>query len=111
VAWGTKSKKGVTPVAKKDKEENLFMLMFVVTRSDVLAWANESGILVDQVTDEVIEMLREKIVQGAASWRELLEGMFKEAIKCPLDMVCSSSCPWQEVGKCILPALLNSRKQ
>jgi len=98
-------------VAKKDKQENLFMLMFVVTRSDVLAWANKAGIPLDQVTDEVIEMLKEKVVKGAANWRELLEGMFKEAIKCPLDTVCSPSCPWREIGKCILPTSLNSKKR
>ena len=93
-------------MAKNGKEENLFMLMFVVTRSDVLAWANELGIPLDQVTDDVIEMVKTKIRQGASSWRELVEGMVKEAIKCPLDMVCSPYCPWREVGKCILPTAL-----
>jgi len=84
--------------------------MFVVTRSDVLTWASESGIPVDQVTNEVIEMLKKKIVQGAASWWEILEYMFKEAIKCPFGMDCLSPCPWREISECKLPAALN-RKQ
>ena len=39
--------------------------MIVATRSDVLAWAEESGIPLDQVTDEVIEIFKKKIVEGA----------------------------------------------
>ncbi len=93
-------------MAKNDKGENLFMIVFTVTRSDVLAWANELGIPLAQVTDDVIEMLKEKIRQGTDNWRELFEGMVKEAIKCPLDMVCSLSCPWREVGECKLPTML-----
>ena len=90
-------------MTKNGKEDNLFMLVFMVNRSDVLAWANDLGIPLDQVTDEVAQMLKEKIRQDSAGWQELFEHMVKEAIKCPLDMVCSPSCPWREVGECILP--------
>ncbi len=90
-------------MAKNGKEDDLFMVIFKVTRKDVLAWASELGIPLDQVTDEVVQMLKQKIQQDAASWRELFECMLKEAIKCPLDMVCSPSCPWREVGECKLP--------
>ena len=93
-------------MAKNGKEDDLFMVIFMVTRKDVLVWANELGIPLDQVTDEVVQMLKQKIQQDADSWRESFEGMVKEAIKCPLDMVCSSSCPWREVGECKLLTML-----
>lgn len=80
-------------MAKNDTGENLFMVVFSVTRSDVLAWANELGIPLDQVTDDVIEMLKGKIRQGTDNWRKLFEGMVKEAIKCPPDMACSPDVP------------------
>ncbi len=88
------------------KGENLFVLAFMVTRSDILAWTNEMGIPSEKVNDKVIEVLKKKIVQDTARWQEFFENRVKEVIKCPLDMVCSSSCPWQEVGKCTLPAVL-----
>ena len=93
-------------MAKNGKEDNLFMVAFMVTRKDVLAWANELGIPLNQVTDEVVQMLKQKIQQDTSSWQKLFEGMVKETIKCPLDIVCSPSCLWQEVGECKLPAML-----
>lgn len=100
---GTKYKREVAAVAKKDNQESLFMIIFNVDKSDVLAWANELGIPPDQVTDDVIEMLKKKIRQSAGSWQALFKGMIKEAMRCPLDMTCSPSCPWREIGECILP--------
>ncbi len=93
-------------MAKNVEEDNLFMVIFRVTKKDVLAWANELGIPLGQVTDDVVQMLKQKIQQDAASWQELFECMLKEAIKCPLDMVCLPSCPWREVGECKLPTVL-----
>ncbi len=88
------------------KEDDLFTVMFMVTKKDVLTWADELGIPLDKITDEVVFMLKEKIQQDAASWQELFEHMVKEAIKCPLDMVCMRSCAWREVGNCKLPTML-----
>ena len=93
-------------MARNGEEDNLFMLVFTVTRKDVLAWSNELGVPLAQVTDEVVQMLKQKIQQDTANWRELFECMVKEAIKCPLGLVCSPSCPWREVGECILPTVL-----
>lgn len=93
-------------MAKNDEENNLFMIIFMVTASDVLTWANECGIPLSQVTDDVIGLLKENVRQSADSWRSLFEEMVKQAIKCPLDIACSPSCPWQEIGECILPTAL-----
>lgn len=91
------------------KEENLFVLAFMVTRSDILTWANEMGIPAEKVNDKVIEVLKEKIVKDTANWQKFFENRVKEAIKCPLDMACSTSCPWQGVGNCTLPTVLGNK--
>ncbi len=98
---------------ESSKQDILVMAIFMVTRDDVLACANESGIPEEQLTDDVIELVKEKVSQGLSDWREVVKGMVKEtiskeavdreAIKCPLGMVCSPSCAWREVGGCILP--------
>ena len=88
---------------ESSKEDILVMAILMVTKDDVLACANELGIPEERLTDDVIELVREKVSQGLRHWREVIRGMVKEAIKCPLGMDCSSSCAWREVGECILP--------
>jgi len=95
-------------VRESGKEDIILMAIFMVTKDDVLACANELGIPKEQVTDDVIELVREKVSQGLRNWREVIKGIVKEtvkkeAIKCPLGMVCSPSCAWREVGECISP--------
>lgn len=95
-------------MAESGKQDILVMALFMVTRDDVLACANELGIPEEQVTDDVIELVKEKISQGLGDWREIVKGIVKETIKkddikCPLGLVCSPSCAFREVGKCILP--------
>ena len=98
-----KAKREEMQMAEKDKQDILVMAMFMVTRDDVLTCAEELGMSKEQVTDDVIELVKEKVSQGLGSWREVIEGIVKEAIKCPLGLVCSPSCAWREVGGCILP--------
>ena len=100
-------------MAESGKEDIILMAIFAVTKGDILACANELGISEEQVTDEVIELVKEKVSQGLGDWREVIKGIAKEtikeetikeeAIKCPLGLVCSPSCTWREVGKCISP--------
>ena len=102
-------------MSESSKEDILLMAVFMVTRDDVLASANELGIPEEQVTDDVIELVKGKVSQGLHDWREAIKGVVKEAIskeavdkeaiKCPLGMVCSPSCAWREVGGCILPGV------
>jgi hypothetical protein len=74
------------------KEDDLFTVMFMVTEKDVLAWAEELGMPLNNSSEEMVLMLKEKIQQDASSWQELFEHMVKEAIRCPLDRVCTRSC-------------------
>ena len=78
----------------------ILIAIFMVTREDVLDCANEMGMSEEQVTEDVIEMVREKVKQGLRDQREVVKSIVKEAIKCPLGLVCSPSCPWREVGGC-----------
>ena len=78
----------------------ILIAIFMVTREDVLDCANEMGMSEEQVTEDVIETVREKVKQGLRDQREVVKSIVKEAIKCPLGLVCSPSCPWREVGGC-----------
>lgn len=105
-AEGTKSNKGVTEMAENGKEDIILMAMFMVTKADVLAGADELGIPEEQVTDEVIELVKQKVSQELGHWRGVIKDMVKEAIKkatieCPLGLACSPSCAWREVGECV----------
>lgn len=101
-------------MAENGKQDILVMAIFMVTRDDVLACAGDLGMPEEQVTDDLIEMVRERVSQGLGNWRQAAEGMVKEAIllreamkqgaiECPLGMVCSPSCAWWEVGQCLSP--------
>ena len=98
-------------MSESDMENVLLIAIFTVTRDDVRASADELGIPEEQITDEVIKRVREKISQSLNDWREVIKGMVKEilsqgaiekeAIGCPLGMVCSPACAWREVGECV----------
>ena len=88
-------------MTESGKEDIIVMAIFMVTKDDVLACANELGMTKEQVTDEVIELVKKEVSRGLHEWREVVKGIIKEAIKCPLGLVCSPSCVWREVGKCI----------
>ena len=95
-------------MAENSKQDILVMAIFMVSREDVLACAGELGMSPEEVTDDVIELVKERVSQGLGNWREVAKGMVKEAIqkealKCPLGMVCSPSCAWRGVGQCVLP--------
>jgi len=100
-------------MAEGSMENILVMAIFMVTRDDVLACADELGMSREQVTDDVIDLVTEKVSQGLGSWRAAIKDMVKEtisqeaiekeAIECPLDIACSPTCAWREVGQCLSP--------
>ncbi len=90
-------------MAENNNERVLLMAILVVTRDDVLTCANELGIPEEQVTDDVIELVKERVSQGLGGWREIIKSMVKEAIKCPLGLVCFPTCAWREAGECLSP--------
>jgi len=94
-------------MAEDDMKDILLMALFMVTRNDVLACANELGMPEEQVTDDVIAMVKDKVGQSLGDCREVIRGMIKDAFQkevfqCPLGLVCSPSCAWLEDGKCVL---------
>ena len=97
-------------MSESDKENILVMAIFIVTKDDVLSCANESGIPKEQVTDDVIELVKKNVSQGLGDWQEVIKDIVKEtikkdAIKCPLGLACSPSCAWREAGECTLHQL------
>ena len=89
-------------MAENGKQDILVMAIFMVTRGDVLDCANDVGIPEEQITDDVIELVKEKVSQGLGDWRGVVKSMVKEAIKCPLGLVCSPSCAFRQIGECAL---------
>ncbi len=50
-------------MAESDKKDILLMAILMVTRDDVLTSADELGIPEEQVTDDVIELVKERVSQ------------------------------------------------
>ncbi len=90
---------------RNEKQDMLLMAILVLNRKDVLDGAGELGISEEQVTDDFVELVKERVAEELGDWRGMIRGMVKEAIqmeaaKCPLGMECSASCAWGEVGGC-----------
>ena len=77
-------------------------IIFMLTKDEVIACANELGMSEEQITEDEISLVKERVSQGLGGWRESVKGMVRDAIKCPLGLVCSPSCVWQEGGECTL---------
>jgi len=75
----------------------------MLTKHDVLVYANELGIPQERVTDEVIEQVKRRISLSFSNWSEVVKSVLTEAVKCPLELVCYPSCFWWKDGKCTFP--------
>jgi len=89
----------VIEVSDSYEEDAIFML----TKDQVLACANELGISKEQVTDDVTEFVRMRVGLGLRHWPEVVKSGLEEAIECPLGLVCYPSCFWWQDGKCTFP--------
>ena len=78
-------------------------IVFIVTKEDVLACATELGMSKEQITDAVIEFVRRRVSLGFSRWAEIVKSALREAIECPLGLVCYPSCFWWQDGKCTFP--------
>ena len=88
-------------MTEQDNRDVLLVALFVVTRDDVLSSAREIGLSEAEVSDDVIEIVKERVGRGLGGWRERVKDLVKEAIRCPLGMACSTSCPYREIGQCV----------
>ena len=78
-------------------------IIFMLTRDDLLDCASELEICRERVTDNVIELVKRKINLGLGNWPEVVRRALKEAIGCPLGLVCYPSCFWWKEGECTFP--------
>ena len=78
-------------------------IIFVLTRDEVLACAKELRIPTEQVTDEVIELVKSRLNVEFGYWPEVIKDVLTQATKCPLGLVCFPSCSWWKDGRCAFP--------
>ena len=89
-------------MTEQKNRDILLMALFVVTRDDVLSSAREIGLSEAEVSGDVIELVKNRVSQGLGDWREKIKELVKDAIRCPLGMACSASCPFRELGQCAI---------
>lgn len=83
--------------------KNQEYVIFVLTRDDVLAYAKKLKILKEQVTDEVIELIENRLEVEFGRWPEIVKEVLTQTSRCPLGLVCFPSCCWWKEGRCIFP--------
>jgi len=84
-------------------EKNQENIIFVLTRDDVLACARELKIPEEQVADETIELVKDRINRELDRWPEIVKEILTQATQCPLGLTCFPSCCWWKEGRCIFP--------
>ena len=55
-------------------------IIFMLTKDEVMACANELGISEGQVTDDVIELVKRRVSLGLGNWPEVVKSALREAI-------------------------------
>jgi hypothetical protein len=78
-------------------------IIFKLTRDDILARAKELGITEEQLTDEVIELIKNRLEAEFHRWPEIVKETLAQAAQCPLGLHCFPSCCWWKEGRCIFP--------
>ena len=56
-------------MSENNKQDVLVMALFVVTRDSILSCAGELGIPEEQVTDNLIGLVKERVSQGFGAWQ------------------------------------------
>ena len=78
-------------------------IIFMLTKDEVLACAKELRIPIEQVTDEIIELVKSRLEVEFRYWPEVIKDVLTQATKCPLGLVCFPSCAWWKEGRCTFP--------
>ena len=81
-------------------EENI---IFVLTKDDILACTKELGLSKEQVTDDVIALVKSRVNLEFRHWPEIVKDILEKVTKCPLGLVCFPSCFWWKDCKCTFP--------
>jgi hypothetical protein len=81
-------------------------IIFSLTKDQVLACARELKMSQDQLTDEVMELVKDKINREFSRWPEIVKETLTQATQCPLGLTCFPSCCWWKEGRCIFPRQL-----
>lgn len=78
-------------------------IIFMLTKGEVLALADELSISEEQVTDDIVELVKSRINLECRHWPEIVKSFLIEVTKCPLGLVCYPSCSWWKNGRCAFP--------
>ena len=84
-------------------EKNRKNIIFILTKDDILACARELKIPEEQVADETIELVKDKINREFGRWPEIVKEVLTQVSQCPLGLTCFPSCCWWKEGRCIFP--------
>lgn len=84
-------------------EKNQENTIFILTKNDVLVCARELKIPEEQVADETIELVKDKINHEFSRWPEIVKEVLTQVSQCPLGLTCFPSCCWWKEGRCIFP--------
>ena len=63
-------------------------IIFKLTRDDILARAKELGITEEQLTDETIELIKNRLEAEFHRWPEIVKETLAQAAQCPLGLHC-----------------------
>jgi hypothetical protein len=83
---------------KQDKEP-----IFTLTKDDILACARELKIPEERVTDETLELIKDRLNSEFGNWPDIVKEILTQAAQCPLGLICFPSCCWWKEGRCIFP--------
>jgi hypothetical protein len=78
-------------------------IIFMLNKDEVLACAKELGIPIEQVPDEVIALVKDRLNREFRHWPEIIKDVLTQATKCPLGLTCFPSCYWWRDGRCTFP--------
>lgn len=78
-------------------------VIFILTKSDILAYAQTIKIPPGQLSGETIELVKDKITREFGRWPEIVKEVVIQVSQCPLNLTCFPSCCWWKEGRCTFP--------
>ena len=78
-------------------------IIFILTQDDILTCARQLKMTPEQLTDETIGLVKDKLAVEFSRWPEIVKEILIQATRCPLGLACFPSCCWWKEGRCIFP--------